>query len=219
MIEDELQLPVGTTIQLQQESGENNQRYKVRLIGYLPGKNIIVTNPEVNGRTVILKDDKVLIARIFKGSMAIGFRCRVMQTSLVPYPHLHLSYPNDLEISAVRNASRVNTKEAALVRNLAKPEDKFSEALILDLSTTGTKIATRHPIAQKGDFLQIRMKLNVDKEDRLLEMAGEVMKVNYQEASKSVNNKPVFNYGIKLKGVNAMQKMIIHAYVLEGTLG
>ncbi len=218
MLDDKLQLPVGTNIQLQQEDNDNPElRYNVRLIGYYPGKDIIVSNPEIKGRTVIIKEGKVMIARFFKGSKAIGFRCRVKMTYMVPYPHLHLSFPENFEVSIVRNASRVNAREAAMARNLRFKDEGYTEALILDLSTTGARIATRHAIAQAGDILQIRMLLRVDEEDRQLEIAAEVKKVNYIEADK-LNARAAFQYGLMFKGINNMQKLVIHAFVLEHEL-
>ncbi len=121
-MEDKLHLPVGTPIHVQQEGVRDAPRFNVKLLGYYPGRGLIVTNTEFNGKTVLLTDDTKLVARAVQGSIATAFRVKVVQTNMKPYPHLHLSYPNedDIEVSIVRDARRIDTKQPSLVRNTKK---------------------------------------------------------------------------------------------------
>ena len=218
-MEDNLKLPVGTDIQLQMNTVDNNiARYTVKLLGYLPGKGIIASSLENNGRTVILKDGTKLISRVVLGTRAIGFRTSIITTNMVPYPHIHLSYPQSLEISEVRNASRAIVKEASLVRNLGEKDAKFSEALVNDLSTTGAKLLTKKPLAVVGDIVEIKMLLTANKIEHKINLMAEVKKVNYVENNPDKQKKPMFSYGVMFKGINAQQSLAIYAYVLEQTL-
>lgn len=214
-MEDKLKLPVGTVVQLQQDATDNQDRYTVKLLGYNPGKGLIVSHLDNRGRTVILKDGTLLIARIVQGRKAMGFHARIVETNMLPYPHLHLSYPEELEISEIRNASRVNTCEASLVRNLADGADSMVEAVIQDLSTTGARVLTRKPIATAGDSLQIKMMLEVNKAGHRIDLVAEVKKVNYIEGDAKKNKRPLFSYGVMFLDVNEIQRLVIHAYVLE----
>ena len=214
-MEDKLKMPVTTLVQLQQGKTDNNDRYTVRLLGYNPGKGLIVSHLDNHGRTVILKDGTRLIARIVQGCKAMGFRSSIIETNMLPYPHMHLSYPEELEISEVRNASRVNTREASLVRNLADDSGTFIEAIIQDLSTTGAKVLTRKPIATVGDLLQVKMMLNVNKGEHRIDLTAEVKKVTYLEGDASKNRKPLFSYGVMFLDVNEIQRLVVHAYVME----
>jgi len=218
-MEDNLKLPVGTDIQLQMNTVDNNiARYTVKLLGYLPGKGIIASSLENNGRTVILKDGTKLISRVVLGTRAIGFRTSIITTNMVPYPHIHLSYPQSLEISEVRNASRAIVKEASLVRNLGEKDAKFSEALVNDLSTTGAKLLTKKPLAVVGDIVEIKMLLTANKIEHKINLMAEVKKVNYVGNNPDKQKKPMFSYGVMFKGINAQQSLAIYAYVLEQTL-
>jgi len=218
-MEDNLKLPVGTDIQLQMNTVDNNiARYTVKLLGYLPGKGIIASSLENNGRTVILKDGTKLISRVVLGTRAIGFRTSIITTNMVPYPHIHLSYPQSLEISEVRNASRAIVKEASLVRNLGEKDAKFSEALVNDLSTTGAKLLTKKPLAVVGDIVEIKMLLTANKIEHKINLMAEVKKVNYVVNNPDKQKKPMFSYGVMFKGINAQQSLAIYAYVLEQTL-
>ncbi len=214
-MEDTLKLPVGTIVQLQQNATDNKDRYTVKLLGYLVGKGLIVSHLDNQGRTIILKDNTQLIARIVMGQKAIGFRTRIIETNMVPYPHMHLAYPENLEITEVRNASRTSTREPSLVKNLADENDAFIEAIVQDLSTTGAKILTRKPMAVIGDGVQLKMMLNVNRVDHHIDLTAEVKKVSYIEGNSKTTKKPLFSYGVMFKDANDLQRLVIHGYVLE----
>ena len=218
MIEDKLQLPVGTPIQLQQEDTENPVRYTVKLLGYYPGKGLIVTNTEHNGRTVLLTDDTRLVARSLQGSAVQGFRVKVLQTSMTPYPHLHLSYPQEIETSVVRDARRITTKQPALARNIKSDESDFHEAMIVDLSASGTKVATRVPVAGVDEVLEIKMELDIADMVEKLTLLAEVKSADFRQGNRDKGRLPLYYYGLMFKGVNRFQKMALHAFVTESCM-
>ena len=218
MTEDKLQLPVGTSIQLEQEGVEFPIRYTVKLLGYYPGKGLIVTNTEHNGRTVLLTDDTRLVCRALQGSVVQGFRVHVVQTSMLPYPHIHLSYPEDIEVSVVRDARRIITKQPALTRNSKNRDGAFIEAMIVDLSFSGAKIATRTPVAEINEVLEINMVLDVADSEEVLKLLSEVKSVDFKVGDKEKGRLPLHYYGLMFKGVNRYQKLALHAFVMEASM-
>jgi len=215
MIEDKLQLPVGTLIQLQQDGIKNPARYSVKLLGYYPGKALIVTNTEFQGRTVLQTDDTAMIARALQGSVCQAFAVKVIQTMMVPFPHLYLTYPNDIETSVVRNANRIVTKQPALVSNGRDDDGKRYEALVVDLSSSGAKVATKVPVAEVNDVLDMIMELEVAGKDERITVAATVKSVEFKDGDKAKGRLPLFYYGLMFEGINRFQQIIIHAYVME----
>jgi len=215
MMEDKLQLPVGTPIQVQQEGIEDAPRFNVKLLGYYPGKGLIVTNTEFNGKTILLTDGTKLVARAVQGSLATAFRVKVVQTNMKPYPHLHLSYPDedDIEVSIVRDARRIDTKQPSLVRN-TKAGSQYTEAMIVDLSASGARIATRVPIAILEEMVELKMEVEVAEENEPLAITGIIKNVDF----KKKGNMALHYYGIMFNGINRFQKVVLHAYVMEETL-
>ena len=214
MIEDKLQIPIGTPIQIQQENQDSAPRYSVKLLGYYPGKGIIVTNTEFNGKTVLLTDDTPVVARVVEGSAAQAFRVKVVQTSMKPYPHLHLSYPDDIEISRVRDSRRIQTKQASLVRNSKKDDDAYHEAMIVDLSASGAKIATRVPIGILEDMVELKMEMDVADQDETMKVLAVIKNVDFKKKGKLA----LHYYGLMFKGINRYQELVIHGHVLESSL-
>jgi hypothetical protein len=213
-MQDRLHLPVGTPIQIQQEGVDNAPRFNVRLLGYYPGKGLIVTNTEFNGKTVLLTDDSKIVARAVQGNIATAFRVSVVQTSLTPYPHLHLTYPEEdaIEVSIVRDARRIDTKQPSLVRN-AKEGSQYIEALIVDLSASGARIATRVPIGILDETVELKMEVEVGDESEPLVVTAVIKNVDFKKKGKLA----LHYYGLMFKGVNRFQRIVLHAYVLEET--
>lgn len=113
-------------LQLQRISPEFNDRYTVTLIGYLEGRGLIVTTPQVHQKVQFIKEGMRFAIRLLGGDKVMGFVTTVIHSSTKPYPHLHLSYPQEIESLAIRNAERINTNLPALVRNTRLPDNEAS---------------------------------------------------------------------------------------------
>lgn len=126
------------------ESGpEASQRYRVVVLGGLPGKSLLVTTPEPGEATVPLDVGTSLEIRVLNGDVAQSFRASVLQICSEPYAYLHLSFPDRVERQPARNAPRVVLGLPAAVQpesDFELPGDQGSPATIRDLSTTGAKL-------------------------------------------------------------------------------
>ena len=140
----ELKHSIGDTLQLQFSPGNGEDRYYVKLIGFLENKSIVVTTPRIDGSTLKILPEQRFIVRMISGNAAQGFSATALYSTTRPYPHLHLTYPNDLESITVRKAERVNCKLIVTVHN-EEPENSLGEgksASMQDISTAGSQIFT-----------------------------------------------------------------------------
>lgn len=53
---DHIKLSIGDMFQVQMQSEQTEQKSYVKLIGYLRGKSVIVTLPEINGNPCLIRD-------------------------------------------------------------------------------------------------------------------------------------------------------------------
>ena len=98
-------LQIGDVLQLQfAPPSENVERFAATLIGFVPGQSLVITTPRKNARPIIVRDGQSFTVRMLQGSNIFGFVAQVLNASSKPYPHLHLSYPSDVESAVVRNA-------------------------------------------------------------------------------------------------------------------
>ena len=200
MMEDNLNLQVGTAVQLQLDVPEDTPRHMVRVIGYVPGGSLVVGTPTVNGKVQIV----------------VGFSSKVLVSTLKPYPHLHLSYPKDIEQIVVRNSARVSTRLPCTVRNTKDPDapEYFHEAFIVDLSESGAKLASRRPLGEASDMLQVNFRLQVTSQTEELSMVSDLK--NCVERMEADENGKYLNHlsGVQFRAVNRFQQLLLHAWVM-----
>ena len=208
----ELKHSIGDTLQLQFSPGSADDRYYVKLIGFLENKSIVVTTPRLNGAALKIPVDQLFIVRMLSGNSAQGFTATALYSTTRPYPHLHLTYPDNLESITVRKAERVNCKLIVTVQNEA-PDCSLGEgksASMQDISTAGSQILTLESIGKKGDTITINSKVNVAGLEQYLTISGIIRRV--VEPEKEDDR---FEYGIEFILLEDNDKLLLHGFVYE----
>ena len=110
---DEMGLQIGTFLQIQLLDDEA-KRYTVQLIGYHHGHGLIISAPKSSGSelAMILRDDQPLNIRIKSNKAAAAFRCNIVEKRMKPYPHIHLSIPDEIESVAVQQNEMIDLEQA-----------------------------------------------------------------------------------------------------------
>ena len=216
MSENILNLHVGNTLQLQRISPEYKDRYTVTLIGYLRGRGLIVTTPQVHEKVQFIKEGMRFAVRMLEGSSVMGFVTVVTHSATKPYPHLHLSYPEEIESIAVRNAERINTNLPALVRNTRDPEAESSwqPALVKDLSSTGARLESLEPLGRKGERLVLKFDVDVCGEAEQIMVLTDICNrsvISHGDDPDDVR----YCCGISFQQVNRFQEVMLNNCVLQ----
>lgn len=203
---------IGDTLQLQFSPGNAEDRYYVKLIGFLENKSIVVTTPRLDGAALKIPVDQLFIVRMISGNSAQGFTATALHSSTRPYPHMHLTYPHNLESITVRKAERVNCKLIVIVQN-EEAERSLGEgksASMQDISTAGSQIYTMDSIGEKGDTITINSKVNVAGIENYLKISGVI-----RRAIEPKNEGDKFEYGIEFIMLEDNDKLILHGFVYE----
>ncbi len=213
-----IQFQIGDRLQLQRFPADVPERYVVRVIGSLPGKSLVVTNPTLNGRLILVRPDQKFTVRALEGSAIFAFVSSAIQIYAKPYPHMHLAYPEELEKVVVRNALRANTDVPALVRNTRLPESRehVRSVRMVDLSHTGTRLLSKAPLGAEGEMLMLRFSLNVCGADENIGVLGEIRSMGKRQVKGDALG---FWSGIQFKNVNRFQQLVLASYALEQWAG
>ncbi len=178
-----LHLRFGDALQLQ-FVGED-PRFSVRLVGYLENRSIIVTNPVHNRRLVPVRTGQELNIRMMVNDRACAFVTRVIHNYRVPYPHLHLEYPQELVTNRLRKAVRVETRvEGTVINRSIGDRGKDVACYMQDMSETGAHLVTPIRIGKTGDEITLSFTLDIGGIKRKLEICAILrgrMKVNDPE--------------------------------------
>ncbi|MCW9030607.1 MAG: flagellar brake protein [Gammaproteobacteria bacterium] len=215
MAENDLDLRqnVGDTLQLQFSPNKKDERFYVKLIGFLENKSILVTTPRSDGVPLRIPAEQKFIVRMISGNSAQGFSAQAIHATSHPYPHLHLTYPKDLESITVRKAERVNCKLIVTVQNVESENttDDGRSASMQDISTAGSQLLSNDTLGEVGDTITINSKVTVADIEQYLTISGKIRRAVEKENSKSGK----YEYGIEFILLEDKDKLLLHGFVYE----
>ncbi|MEM7255643.1 MAG: flagellar brake protein [Pseudomonadota bacterium] len=210
-------LDIGCRLTLQPLAPRGSRRHQVYLIGYVPERALVVTAPrDPEGQTHLLRDGREFAVRLLRGSRAEGFLASVLSSSLRPFPHLHLSYPQAIESIAVRDAERVDVSLPVIARNVGDPDtDDFRlPALMADISMTGARLWTSRGLGRRGDSVRIGFDVEVAGRSEPLVLIGEIRNVR---AFRDTDTGEVegIHTGLRFSHLSRHQELVLYAWILQ----
>ena len=203
---------IGDTLQLQFAHDKNDERYYVKLIGYLKNKSILITTPRFDGVPLKITMDEKFIIRMFSGNDAKVFSASAIHSSLRPYPHLHLTYPTDLQSITVRKAERVNCKLIVTVHNeeAGHSSDKGKSSSMHDISTAGTQLFANDALGEVGNTITINVKVTIADIEQYLTIPGVIRRI-----VTSGDDNDRFEHGVEFVELEDEVKLILLAFIYE----
>lgn len=219
----EFKVKLGDIVQLQFIPEDNRERLNAKVIGHSPNKSLIITAPRSGGNIPILRESQYFVVRMLQGNKVYGFESSVLKYYTMPYPHVHLTHPSDVECIVVRASRRVQTQHVvSVLRDDAKDEDEPMSANMLNTSVTGALIQTETPIGELDDVLQISVDLTVHNIQRYIRIAGIIRNVSTPEdrqdqvADTDEKSKDdYYRYGVEFYDVDEDDQLVLHGYVYE----
>ena len=209
-----LSLAVGDALQLQYYPCRpaDEERYYVRVIGFLDGQSIITTTPSANGKSLSITEKQIFAVRLLSGNSVQAFVSTIIKKAVTPYPYIHLSYPRELESKIVRQAQRASTKIIATIQNEepGKSEVKTKSALISDMSTAGALIETSEEIGEVGDVITAVAKLKVADMEDYVTLSAIIRRIIPKNDGEDKHK-----YGVQFQSLEHRDKLTIHGFVYE----
>jgi c-di-GMP-binding flagellar brake protein YcgR len=195
----DMNLKMGQPMQLQLTRMSTARLYS-QLIGYLTPRAVLVTTPKIpssSGAFSIVDGDQ-FVCRAFAGRSAFAFQTDVLKSAHLPFPHLHLRYPQSVEAVVVRRASRVPMERVVSLINGAAEGEATQPASLLDLSLTGAGLASSAGVAAASDAVELLIPA-VEEQQPELRLKAVVRKVRGAEngAEHGEDAKPQAHYGLE----------------------
>jgi c-di-GMP-binding flagellar brake protein YcgR len=195
----DMNLKMGQPMQLQLTRMSTARLY-TQLIGFLSPRAVLVTTPKIpssSGAFSIVEGDQ-FVCRAFAGRSAFAFQTDVLKAAHLPFPHLHLRYPQSVEAVVVRRASRVPIHRPVSLINGAAEGEATQPASLLDVSLTGAGLASSVGIAAPSDAVELLIPA-VEAQHPELRLKAIVRKVRSAEnsAENGTEAKPQAHYGLE----------------------
>lgn len=203
---EDLHLKPGQKVFLEFE-GFSNLREPSFLIGYRAGRSIIVSTPIIGGSPFAVKLGTKVAVRLFANQIngACAFRSEIIHLSAIPYHHLHLAPPKELEIGEVRKAVRA---QVDLICSVFPESSKDARAgIIRDLSDNGARLICQDELGNVGETITIVTKLHVVGLERIVKLKAIIRSINLIELDTA--------YGIQFVDMKPEEIITLHAFVMS----
>lgn len=211
---NDMRLRIGDRIQIQPPATIGQDRYVVKLIGYLDNTGLLVTAPMDNGLRVPLREKDKIVARIFSSQKAFGFSSRIERVCKIPFDYLHLSFPERIQGSVIRNAPRVRTN---IIASIALPDgggsDERLSGLIVNLSADGALVKARQPLCAKGQTVQLAFRVHLHNLDAYLTVKATICSIFDDEAK--AGSAPMVNHGVQFQKLPPNDSVILQSMIYQ----
>lgn len=141
---------------------------------------------------------------------ACAFRSEVKSIATAPYPYLHLSEPETIEIGEVRNSIRANVSLDAQVMS-DYDGGTTAPASINDLSIDGAKIHSAQVLVRNGNHIKISTTVTVFDKEEVLIIKGIIRSVTKQGHND-------YMYGVQFVDMPQVDKLMVYSFVTTSLL-
>lgn len=208
---DDVKLMPGDALHLQQMVEGQNERLMVRVIGVMKPLSVLVTAPVIDGKLIFVREAQPFLVRAFSGLNVCAFKTRVLKAHHVPFPYLHLAYPETVKLMRIRKAVR------AAVQLITAIYDKeggrqTGAARIVDLSVGGARLYSKEKLGGKDQalFLSFKVKLN-DIEEYIQTSA--VIRVVGEDVD--TDGTPVTVTGVQFDALSQVNRLLVMNLVYQ----
>jgi len=211
----DMRLKVGDRLQIQPPAQLTQERFTVRLIGYLDGQTLLVTPPYANGLRLPLQENENVVIRYFSGQNAFGFSTTIEKIQKLPFEYFHLSFPQTVKGMIIRKAPRVKTR---IISSVAKTDEQGSNnvksALIANVSATGALVDSRQPLANKGDVVRLTFRVHLHNIDALLNVNA-VVRAIFEDETPDPDKPSYVHHGVEFQDLQPNDSVILQSLIYQ----
>jgi c-di-GMP-binding flagellar brake protein YcgR len=212
----DMRLGVGTRLQIELVEGGESKHYYSSLLGYARGEYLIVKMPFHAGLSVPLQEGDQLGIRLLSGVHAFAFSGTVQRVFLAPLYYLHLSFPETIAGTVVREAPRVDIVIETQITTARTRPDRPLEARILNLSSSGALIECPSAVGLKGEKIQMTFSFpeHTAGPDVLVRADAVLQNLRPSRASDAGGER-LFSCGVRFDALGEREKRLIENLVFR----
>jgi len=206
----DMQLAVGDRLQIECPSGTGAGRAFSRVVGYLENRSLLITAPVASRQRIDLVDNDMVVVRVFSRQNAFAFRASVLRASKLPFHYVHLSFPQTIQGSVIRKATRVRT-ELAATATVVGDDGRSAPGTLLNISATGVLLRTRAALGERGGQLRLRFELPLHEVDTPLDVEADIRNVREDVDDEGTE----YHNGLDFRDLAANDRMLVKSFVYQ----
>lgn len=207
---------IGDALQLQDFSPDR-QRHYVKLIGYLNRRSVLVSHPMLDKKLLFVKEGQSFLVRGFSGTKTYEFNANVIGVCLTPYPYLHLSFPEQVGTTNMRNVLRIKLKLVCSVEIQGNsPQAQKVPSTIEDMSIFGARVRSKRELGKIGDGVKVSFRLPVnEEEEQLVTIPAIIRNVHIETSIDNSGEEIVVHHGLEFMQVEGNDRMVLQGYIYK----
>jgi hypothetical protein len=210
---EDLKLEPGYPLQLQINTGTQPARYSCRLVGYLPGRSLLLSVPKVGGKYLRFRPGQKLVVRMMVDNGIGVFACVVEAQTTDPYPIIHVSYPESVSFKGIRGATRVAVNQPIVVFSGIEDLPGVT-GTIADISISGARLEMDAPIGEVGDKIRIQSSVKILEIRRNMELQA-VIRSRVERSTQEIDDNLPAVYGVEFVEQDEESLLLLYAYVFS----
>ncbi len=212
----DMQLAIGTRLQLIGAPRGGPAPTFTMLIGYVRNEYLLLQLPRENGMTVNYKASEELTVRVFSGTSVFTFPVQVERVLLAPLFQLYLSFPTTIESTALRAGIRIKVEIAASVTLSGQGAGEEPIATVItNLSRNGALIEANRSLGNLGEKFSLSFSFKHNDADELIQIKTEATIRSARERTAATPNTPArFEHGLQL-ALDSNHQIMVQNYAYE----
>lgn len=197
-------------MQVQSMAEDAQVRHRVRFIGFIKDRSLLVTLPMRNGERMWMEQGQPFIVRGFNGRCAYAFTTQVIRARAHPFPYVHFSWPRMVECQIVRSSPRV---AVSLPASLSRGDGAPMPATMLDVSVCGAMLDSCVETREAGDHVKLGFTVDFEGDAIGLSVSAVVRNVHPKENEAGVR------IGLEFENVSRNDSLLLHYFINTVTGG
>ena len=207
---DEIRLGIGDSLQMQGRAQGDDSRYYVKLVGFVKGSGVVVTNPVVDGRMVLVREGQGFVVRMFSGKSAYAFVTNVVRVTNVPFPHVFLEYPKEVRGLVVRRGARAKVQ---LIAAVVGQDGRQFAGTIGDLSIGGAMLTAKSPVGDRNATVSVKFRVEINAVEQFLTVPAIIRNIRPEAAADGSGK--VYQHGLQFTELPPAEQVALSGYVYQ----
>lgn len=201
---EDMHLQPGDRLQIHCPNHPDRARHISRVIGFAEGASLLVSIPAPRGVRAEFIENEIVVVQAFSRNSAFAFKCTVFNVCRRPFDYMHLSFPDRIEGSVIRKATRVRV---GIESEVTPASGAACPARLSNLSATGALVVAPQPLGEVGDSLRLAFK--VDLHDVVSDVVAEaaILNVSGEEGA--------LQYGVEFSDLPPNERMILRSLIYQ----
>ncbi|WP_028449855.1 flagellar brake protein [Chitinibacter tainanensis] len=205
----QLKITPGSTLHVQSLGDPLKPKAAVKLIGWQDKAGVLISTLSNDGAILPFREGETLQLKTIAGKDVVSFKGTVEKVCFSPFPYLHLSWPDKLDIHQLRNSLRVNSN---LIVSVNRTQQAGVAARVINLSATGAMLEGAQLQLEAGEAIQIGLRLHAAGEDHTLSISATVRNCHIDPPAVTMQ------YGVEFAPLGVAERLVVEHFIFHALL-